>query len=107
MFSTRHGAGGHHPCMRCAIRLEGMVQGSESPNRLLSATTKTGRKVQSLKENDEMVTETDQSGEGAQGAEEDIKRSVRAFCNGVAFVLGGHVGRDWSGSGGIVFSIHF
>lgn len=48
--SIRHGAGRHHPCVRCIVRFEDMVQGRKSSNRLLSATTDKRRRVENLKE---------------------------------------------------------
>lgn len=50
MSSIRHGAGGNQSCMRYTISVKDVVLGTKSSNRLLSATTETRRKLESLKE---------------------------------------------------------
>lgn len=60
MSSTRHGAGKYHPCVRCTIRFEDVLQRRKSRNSFLSATTETHKKVESLKEIARMVKENSQ-----------------------------------------------
>lgn len=50
MSSARQGAGRYHPCLRSVVRSENMLQGMKSPNQLMSATTKTRRNLESLKD---------------------------------------------------------
>lgn len=48
MSSIRHGSGRYHPCMRCGISFEILVQNRKSPSRVLSATTETRSKGEKL-----------------------------------------------------------
>lgn len=104
MFSIRHRAGKHQPCVRCTVKFKDIIRARESPNQLLSTTTET-RKNRKFPKDCWDGEENISNQKKALAAKRDIKLAVRAASGGMALDLGVSVRRDCSGNMGFVLNI--
>lgn len=65
LSSIGYEAGRYYPRVRCAISFEDTVQGTNSLSRLMTVTTETQRKAESLKEAAGMARERGTSGKNS------------------------------------------